>query len=475
MENNRNKKLIRDTLYFFFSGFGSKILLFLLVPLYTKVLSPEEYGIADLIITITTLLMPLLTGCIADAVLRFGIENEKNKNSLIGLSITIGILSTSLLVISSPIVSLINQEFYLFYGYLILYFLTSYFLNIFTNLCNSSGNTKLVSIAGVIYTLFFLFFNIFFLIVLKLGIRGYLLSLILSEAINSSIIIVKMKYWRLFGNLRFQMEDAKKFFNYSLPLVPTTIFWWINSSADRIMLTYFIGFQANGLYGVAHKIPTILTAGTSFFSKAWQLSAMTSIDDSDYSSFFYRIFRLSVVIYSDICIALVLLTKPMAYLLFSGEFHDAWKYVPVLILGALFSSLSGCLNAAFTASKTTTKLFKSTGAGVIVNILLNIPLILLIGVQGAAIATTASLLVVLLIRLFMVKKILNRSLVGLKDILGLVFIIALSSIIVLDLNLLWGGAIVVLYYCCYHMENKEIIRHVQSSVNFTLSKISNKM
>ena len=85
--NNKYKTLAKDTALFAISNFGSKILLFLLTPLYTAVLTTKDYGIADLINTTILFVYPVLTLAIADATLRFALDENESKNEVMCCSI----------------------------------------------------------------------------------------------------------------------------------------------------------------------------------------------------------------------------------------------------------------------------------------------------------------------------------------------------------------------------------------------------
>ena len=69
--NPRIKELLSNTMLFTIANMGSKILVFLMVPLYTAVLTTEEYGVSDMVLITAQMLFPLLTVMISEAVLRF--------------------------------------------------------------------------------------------------------------------------------------------------------------------------------------------------------------------------------------------------------------------------------------------------------------------------------------------------------------------------------------------------------------------
>ena len=80
--NKKSKKLFKNTLLFFIGSIGSKFIQFILVPLYTYTLTTEQYGKADLLLTLVNFLMPIFSIQLTDALLRFGLDKKINKDNL---------------------------------------------------------------------------------------------------------------------------------------------------------------------------------------------------------------------------------------------------------------------------------------------------------------------------------------------------------------------------------------------------------
>ena len=93
---DRTKYLIKNTGILTISNFASKILVFLLVPLYTSVLSTSEYGTYDLIISTVALLMPVLTCNISDAVMRFSMDEHYPREDVVKVGIRITLISIAI-------------------------------------------------------------------------------------------------------------------------------------------------------------------------------------------------------------------------------------------------------------------------------------------------------------------------------------------------------------------------------------------
>ena len=430
MASNRSAKLARDSVLFFISGFGSKLLVFLLVPFYTAVLSEEEYGIADLITVTTTLLIPVFSFCVSDAVLRFAFDKQFDRYHLLSFASTVLLLSTLLVACVYPIVVIISKSFARYWYLLVLFYFSSSCSNTIYNLSKADGDTKLVAVVGIIQTTVLIGSNLLLLLVFKMGVVGYMTSLIASELLASLTILCKRGYWGYLKLFHFNKNDIHQILLYSIPLIPTVVFWWINSSADRYMITAFIGPAAVGLYSVAHKIPSILSNVSHIFMNAWQLTAISSYEDTDYGAFFSRIYRIVNISFVLLCLLLILSSKTIGSILFSKSFFQAWIYVPFLVIGALFSTLSGCLNSAFIASKKTKLLFISTLAGTVINLILNFILIPRFGIQGAGFSTMLSFWVVQLTRVYTIKRVITIKLSIIKDIVChlLLFVMAIMTI-----------------------------------------------
>ena len=245
-----------------------------------------------------------------------------------------------------------------------------------------------------------------------------MLSTTAANLITTVLLIWKARLWRdvrpgPVRGLRRQMP------RYCVPLIPTAIFWWIMGVSDRYMVKWFLGSDANGIYAVAYKIPTILTILAAVLLDAWQLSAIAESDGDRQARlrFFGRIwdaFASAVFLGAEGIIAL----SPLLIRLLAEEaYYDAWRYIPVLTLSMAAAAFSNFLGSVYVVTKRSAASFWTSLAGAGTNIVLNLWLIPRMGLQGAA-ATFASCLVVFLIRLVNARQLLPFPLSGRKLAIG---------------------------------------------------------
>jgi O-antigen/teichoic acid export membrane protein len=254
------------------------------------------------------------------------------------------------------------------------------------------------------YTASFVFFNIVFLVYLKMGLSGYFLSMVLGHLVSIVIILV---FGRIFKYLNFKAFDKsllKTMLIYSIPLIPNGLMLWIMNVSDRYMLTYFLGFSATGIYSVSYKFPSLITLVNGIFFQAYQLSAIQEYGKKGYEDFYKNIFGVLSSLLFVVTGLILLILKPLMSVFVSEAFYEAWKYVPLLLVGTVFQAFSSFFGTNYTASKKTKGAFSTTIFGAVVNIGINIILIPLWGIQAAAFSTMAAYLAVWLMRIIDTKK-----------------------------------------------------------------------
>lgn len=398
--NQQYKYLLKNTGLLTISNFASKVLVFLLVPLYTSVLSTEEYGIYDLIISSISLLYPVLTLNVVDAVMRYSMDKniEKNDVALIGARY-IGI--SSVLVAAGLFFCQFIDIFKPIHGmeWLIFLYYLSYVANqYFIQLAKGLEKVSLMAFAGILSTVVMLGGNIFFLLVFKWSLKGFLLANILAQAIPAVYYFIGLRYLGIIKAAKFDRALNAEMLKYCLPLIFSTLGWWVNSASDKYVVSFICGVSANGILSVAYKIPGIINTVFGMFGQAWQISAIKEYGKSDTSEFYASSFSIINFMMCIGCSILILLSRPLASVLYANDFYEAWQYAPFLLISTVFNTASGLIGPMLSAVKDSKSMAKSAVYGAGVNVVLNILLVYLLGVQGATIATVIAAFVIYYIR-----------------------------------------------------------------------------
>lgn len=397
------KYLGKNTLIFGISTFGTKFLSFLLVPLYTNILTTAEYGTADIIVTTATLLIYILTINISDSVLRFSIDQTSQQNEILSYGMKVLWVGTLVCLSVLGVVYLSGVIDWPLHYYLFVFF-TFFFTALYqllTNYMRGIDKISQVAVAGIISSAIIILSNILFLLVFKMGVTGYLIAFVAGPFIASVYCFLVIKEpVNVYIKNYCDKDTAFRMREYSIPLIFNNIALWINAFLDRYFITGMCGASENGVYSIANKIPIILATFYTVFSQAWNLSAIREFDPNDKDGFFSNTYSVYFSTISVTCSILVLLNVPMARLLYAKDFFIAWKYSSILLMSVLFNSLTIFIGSIFSAVKKTKTIAYTTIASAVVNTGLNIILIPDFGALGAAIATAVAYLVMYVSRLF---------------------------------------------------------------------------
>ena len=389
---NKYRTLLDNTFLLSLGTFGSKILTFVMVRFYTGVLTPSDYGTADLIMQTANLLLPVVSLGITNGVFRFALDRKEHRKSIFSAGLYTILLGSLILLAAGPLLSR-SEDLHEYVELICAYTLASCLHSLCAQYIRAEGKTALFAGQGIFNTALVIWFNILFLQVFRLGVFGYVMSVVVADGICTGYLVLREKLWKL---LMPKPDDSvtKAMLRYSIPLIPATIFWWITSVSDRYMVTWFLGAEANGLYAVACKIPTILSLLSTIFMEAWQFSAISeATGDREVHIRFYSqvwgFFLSAMVLVGSV---MIVLCRLEIRVLAARSYYAAWQYVPVLAMAMVFSAFSSFMNSVYVVmEKSHLSLWTAVwGAGA--NILMNLWMIPRIGIQGAAIATLVSYL-----------------------------------------------------------------------------------
>lgn len=428
---NRKKYLAKNTALFAINNIGTRLITFFLVPVYTAALTTNDFGVADLVSTVATVLVPILTLNIGEAVLRFSLDEDANLNEIMSVGILIAFVSSIISLLVIPVswhISLISG-----YGVIIsLYCIMSGVYAI--NVCYLRGQEQLsqYAVCNIIHIISTAIFNIILLLKLRMGLTGYFLSYILGYLVGIIYSIVAGDIVKTVKQFKWNVKLARKMISYSIVLVPTSFMWWIMNSSDRLMVTAIVGAAANGIYAVSYKIPTVLSTMSTVFNQAWSYSAIKEDKKEDREEFNNKMFSLFSCVQFVITAGLLLIIKPFMHIYVSESYYIAWKYIPYLLIGFLFMSFGTFLSTSYTVNKDSKGFLLSGMTGAILNIILNLLLIPLMGTSGAALATCISYFTVFLYRSIDTRKYIKIKLVTTRNIVSITLLIIMSIVLYIE-------------------------------------------
>ncbi|MDY3929414.1 MAG: oligosaccharide flippase family protein [Clostridia bacterium] len=459
---NKYSKLAKNTSVFFIANFGSKILTFLLVRFYTELLSPEEYGIIDLLNTTVSLAFPIVTLCITEAVLRFSIDDISNRDKILTNGLLIMILGNLVFVLSAPFFSCIDT-FNKYVVWIYLLTLTNSMYTIVAHFSRGIGKTKLFAASGLIHTILQIGLNLLFLVVFSWGIKGYLISSVMANIITCGVVYISGSLYK-FILCAIDRRYLHQMLVYSIPLIPNSIFWWIMQSADRYTITYMLSAADNGLYTVANKIPTLISTISSIFFQAWQISSVEESNSAQKNQFYTKVFEgLSMLLIIAASFIMVIL-QPLYRILTESNYYIGWTCTPFLLCSMVYSCYSSFLGTNYVAMKKTKGAFVTTVIGAFINVILNIILLPVMGIEGAALATLVSFFITWISRIYGTKSFVTIKYSIITFCIPSVLTFCQAFLLTFGINSMIIQLMIFLVVLCLYL--KKIIQYIKYGYKF---------
>ena len=401
---NQKKELIKNTLIISLGKFSTRIVSFILLPLYTALLSKSEYGSYDLLNTISIFLIPLITLQLEEAMFRFLIDAKNSGDKKKIFTQTVFYASISF-VIWALIILLVSKLInYAYGGWLVLYLFGSITFNIATSFSRGEGNFKLYSVLSFINSALNILLNVLFIAVFNLGLEGLFLAYIISCVLIGLFGIIKLKAYKYLNVKALDKKAALEMIRYALPLVPNNISWHAISLTDRLIITNILDISMNGIYSVANRFPTIITTCYGFFNVSWRESASKMVNKEERNEFYNSVylnlkhFLISVSI-------LIIAILPFAFrILVNKAYNDAYIYIPLMILSTYYANMSNFSSGIFAAYKDNKILAPTTIIAAFINFILGVLLIKPLGLFAPIIGTLVAYFIINIYRNYKLKK-----------------------------------------------------------------------
>ena len=400
MTVNRGSKFLKDIGIYAIGNIGSKIITFLMVPLYTYFIDPSDFGYYDLCLTVCFLLMPFVTLQLRDGAFRFLLDCDDSVQQKRIVSFVAHTLVTTLAlaVLLALGISVFTHIRYL--GYIVGLLIAMSLQEVYSQVFRGLGNNRAFVAVGILSALGIGVFSIIFVVKLKWGIKGILLANILARIL--ALVIVELRVKLLTRNTRWHINTRKvgrDIIRYTLPLLPGSLCWWLTGSSDRWFISHFLSFGDNGVYAVAIRFTGIIYTLAMIFYQAWQETAILQYNSPDRNRFFSRMLNSYIFLLAMIFIGYVFMLKVCyGWRLVAVNYQESLNYIYPLGLSAVIFAIAAFFDMGYQCSKDTKRTLPAIVLSAVINVLLNFLLIKPLGVYGVITTQVITYLVLVIYR-----------------------------------------------------------------------------
>ncbi|HEX9739706.1 MAG TPA: oligosaccharide flippase family protein [Ignavibacteriaceae bacterium] len=398
------KQLSKDTAVYGVSTIVGRFLNFLLVPFYTNIFLPEEYGIITNIYAFIAILNIIFIYGMDAAYLRFAkneeIGNEKDIFSTPYFAVLIFSLIFSLIIIWLKVP--LGESFAVpdNYNYLFLFVASILFTDAIAVIpfirLRIERRSKKFAAFKIINIVINVSLNLYLILKLKMGIEAVFISNLVASVITFFLLtpsILKLL------NFSFSSSIFKRMLKFGLPYLPAGLGSILIQVIDRPIMEHLTDLNTLGIYQANHKLGIFMMLFVSMFQYAWQPFFMQESKSEDAKKIFSRVLTYFTLVASIILIVLSLFIDNIIRFEIFGKTiigQDYWSgvtVVPVILFAYMFNGLYVVFTAGIYIKEKSIYVPLITGAGAVVNIISNFILIPVLGMMGAALSVLASYIV----------------------------------------------------------------------------------
>jgi O-antigen/teichoic acid export membrane protein len=391
-----------------FYGLGSAAvgaLGFLLLPLYSRVLTPSEYGVVAVVASISAVLSLVLPLGLHGSVTRlyFDATSAEHRRRIVGaIWLAMVLFALAIAVVAHAVGSAVFGALFPsipFYPYGALGVWAA-FLSTFSRIPlvllqieerPREYVTLTVGTALVTTTI-----TIYLVVVLGLGAAGYLAGGVIgSVAAAPAFVATTLRR----SDLRWRGDVVRSALAYGTPLVPHALAAWTLELSDRAILQRFVSLAALGVYSLAYQFGVLMNVVGTAVNNAWTPFVFRRLNEgrTDAASSLSQIATYFTAAIGWVGLAIASLSGDAIALLTPPAFHGAIPLAPWIVFGCTIQALYYVPGNLVLAKGRTSRLAGVTGVAALTNVSLNLLLVPTFGVIAAAWATFASYEVMLVL------------------------------------------------------------------------------
>ena len=429
VSSNKYRTLLSDIMIFIIGTVLAKAIQFILMPLYTTYMSTEAYGIAELTNNLSELFFPIATLCVYEAAFRFAVDPEFSNRKL-------ATAVAKVMLISSGIGLFIAIFVKIFLGYQYAFYLFFISLSIF---------------------------NVIFLVILKTGENGYLLSIGLSYCVSAIYLIVAGKIARDIVPGESIDKEVKVLLPYCIPLIFYNVLYWFTTISGRYILLGFTDASTAGKYVAAIKISAVVNMIQQAVYAAFQLNSSRIFTEKGKEKYYTEITNLFICLYCIFGSIIVCITPLLAKFTLMNEFYEAKVFLPIIMLAAILNCVSSLLGTMYSTYKKTQKMIGVSLVGSATNIIVGLVLTPILGIWGVCIASVFCYLSQVIYKFVDVRKFCKIKYNWIKIVPNLLLLTLQVILMSTDKTPLFGLAILVALVL-FVINSRDVVKAVKKVV-----------
>lgn len=401
---SRAKDLLKNTGILMIAKISTQVVSFLLLPLYTALLTTKDYGRVDIYTSLAMIVIPFLTLQVEMALFRFFITDENQASQKEIVSTSYAIIAGMMAVIGATYL-IVSGMLKLPHRWLLFaYYISQALAAVLLQTCRAKGDNIGYGLASFISSAMAVALNVLFVAGLGWRVEGILTANIIAQFASCVYMLWRTKVHRYLSLAAVSLKRSRQLLNYAIPLVFNQIASWGINYSNRLIIVANWGEGINGIFSVASKFSNITGTFFNVYNVAWTENVVRSMNDEDGTAYISRMFELTFNVYLMLITGIINLLPFVFGIMVNEAFHDAYLHAPILLIGMLFSGMAATLGSIYIAYGKTREVSVTTMLAGVGNVLLHFLLLKKYGLYAASISTLFSFIVLFIYRYISIRK-----------------------------------------------------------------------
>ncbi len=406
-------KLIKNTVIYTVGNVLTALSAFLLLPVYTKYMSVDDFGVTNSMQTLSGILIIIITLAIDRSLgrLYYDYADEKDRRDFLGTIfislISIGIVATIICFISKDQLNKLfpNIPFYPYFTFSILYTFLLLIINYSQMIAQVKQNSKQFMFISLTLVVITASCNILLVVNYKEGAMGYVKGMMLSAAI---IIPLVLYYIHKSINYTFNFYKLKLALIFSLPVLPSLLSSWILNLSDRIFINKYFTQTDVGIYSLGYRLASLIMFISAALFMAYnpvffEIANREEISIEEKKEKLYKINSGIVLTVGILGLSILSGADILLKLFFRKEYITSYHYISIFALSFIISQIGALFNQMIYQNKKTQHVAIVIIICAVINIGLNY-LLIPIGVYFAAINSLLCNILIFIFMYFLARK-----------------------------------------------------------------------
>lgn len=393
------KNLASDSMIYGLAGIATRVMGVVLTPLYTRVYTPEDYGIFGLVNNAYSLIALILILCLDNSTARwfYDTEDYEYRRKIISTWFWFYLVVSTIFAVFffmtasywAQFITYNSQESIQYIQILAFSLPVTVATVVATKVLRFEKRPKSTVLLTFLQAFFLIVANVIFVLVLAQGLKGAFVARLVASLLMAPFAFYFLKRW--IGKIRlFNFSLWVKMVKYSLPFIPASLSIWLINLSAVFFLNGKVSDGDLGLFQIAFSIAGFSGILVNSFQQAWSPFAFSIIHQENAKETYGKILLAFLLFIGSMTLLASLFSLEGLMIIATPAYYDAAAIASILVFSSLFAGLTNIADLGSAISKKTAPLGIVYSVSAVVLVLLNILLIPLYGVYGAAFAVCIS-------------------------------------------------------------------------------------